>query len=468
MQDQVLIVDDDPLVCKSLSEVISRAGYGTRAASDGYEALEAIEQEEFSVVVTDMSMPKMDGLEVLRKAKTIIPHIAVVIMTGYATIDSAVKAMKHGAHDYITKPFPPSKIETVIRNAISHIPGKALTDMVQCDVVDSDLISPNHKIVTADPQMLDILDKVRLVAEIDSTILIQGESGTGKELIARSIHGCSPRADGPYVAFNCAALPEGLIESELFGHEKGAFTGAVARRIGKLELANGGTILLDEVSEMARSSQAKLLRAIQEREVVRVGGASPVVLDVRIIATTNKKLSDEVDKGNFREDLFYRLCVVPIILPPLRERKDDIPILARYFVQRFCARMRRRPKALPQKTVEALKEYPWPGNVRELENTIERAIALSQDDVVSTDHLFFSSRNTLSRYFSLEIGTSLRDAEQEIILRTLKDVDGNKRKAADILGITTKTIRAKLRQYGYEDLSLPENMGEYVGKRVSG
>jgi transcriptional regulator with PAS, ATPase and Fis domain len=301
--------------------------------------------------------------------------------------------------------------------------------------------------------MLDILNKVKLIAQTDSTVLIQGESGTGKELIARAIHSHSRRANGPYVAFNCAALPESLIESELFGHEKGSFTGAITRRIGKFEMAHRGTMLLDEVSEMAIPLQAKLLRVLQQREIVRIGGTESIELDVRIVATTNKDLSREVDAGRFREDLFYRLCVVPLFLPPLRERECDIPLLAQHFVQQFCKQMGMETKTISQRAMKILEEYNWPGNVRELENAIERAVALSQNGTLSPDDLFFASRRKLSRYVSFEIGTSLRDIEKEIIIRTLEDVGGNKQRTADVLGITSKTIRSKLRQYGYDSPS---------------
>jgi DNA-binding NtrC family response regulator len=457
MQDQILIVDDHPPICKSLSEVLNRAGYKAHTANNGFEALEAINQEQFSVVVTDMDMPKMDGLEVLQRTKAIVPDTAVVIITGYASVDSAVKAMKYGAYDYITKPVTTDKIKAVIQNAITRAPVEAMKIREMTGVGTSPL---EPQIITSDPQMMEVLDMVRLIAQTDSTVLIQGESGTGKELIARAIHGYSLRTGQPFVAVNCAALPEGLIESELFGHEKGAFTGAIARRTGKLELAHGGTILLDEVSEMARPFQAKLLRAIQEREVVRVGGGHPFKVDVRIIATTNKNLSEEVDNGNFREDLFYRLRVVPIFLPPLRERADDIPLLVQSFVQCFCARMGKKSKTISQKAMELLKSYPWHGNVRELENTIEGAVALTQKDIISPGDLFFTDRRRPSDYISLKIGTSLHDIEQEFILRTLEKSDGNKQKTADILGITSKTIRNKLRQYGYDELSQPEDTEE--------
>jgi len=442
MNGQILVVDDEPLMCRSLSEVIHRAGYEVFTANNGYEALEFIQQESISVIITDMNMPKMDGIEVLRQAKAIVPNVAVIMVTGYATVDSAVEAMKYGALDYITKPFSPSRINALIEKAISQVS----TYTPQLEIRQS----VSHSIVTADPQMLDILDRLQLIAQSDSNVLIQGESGTGKELIARALHAYSDRSNGPYVAVNCAAIPESLLESELFGHEKGAFTNAIARRIGKIELAHGGTLLLDEVSEMAKPFQAKLLRAIQEREIVRIGGNQQMKVDVRIIATTNKNLIEEVDSETFREDLFYRLCVIPVFLPPLRERKDDIPVLAQYFAQKSSAKMGKKIGTISTDVIELLKNYSWPGNIRELENTIERAIALSTNGGISLSNIYFSSRKKLSKYVSLEVGASLEDAERELIIRTLEEVDGNKQKAAGILGITAKTIRAKLRHYGYD------------------
>jgi len=449
MQDSILIVDDEPLVCKSLSELITREGYKAQVAYDAYEALQTIQQDQFPVVVADINMPKMNGLEFLQRTKAIFPDIAIILMTGYATVESAIDAMKSGAHDYICKPFSQSDIKAAIENAFAHVSDNTIIS----HAANSYTFHQDERIVTADPQMLDILDKAKLIAQTDSTVLIQGESGTGKELIARAIHRDSRRANGPYVAFNCAALPESLIESELFGHEKGAFTGAIARRIGKFEMAHHGTILLDEVSEMAMPLQAKLLRVLQQREIVRVGGTESIKLDVRIIATTNTDLSSEVDAGKFREDLFYRLCVVPLFLPTLRERKEDVPLLAQHFVQQFCKQMGMEAKTISQEAMKFLEEYNWPGNVRELENTIERAVALSQSSTISPDGLFFTTRRKLSRYVSFEIGTSLRDMEKEIIIRTLEDVGGNKQRTAEVLGITSKTIRSKLRQYGYDSPS---------------
>jgi len=444
MGDRVLIVDDEPLVCKSLSEIVKQAGYETHAVNNGFEALEAIQRVQFSAVVTDMRMPGMSGLELLQRSKEILPNIAVIIITGYANVDYAVEAMRNGAYDYISKPFTHSKIKSALENAIIQYSRNS-----KIAYSKPDKKFPPFRLITADPQMLDIFDMVKRVAQTDSTVLIQGETGTGKELIARALHEYSWRSSNPYVAFNCAALPESLIESELFGHEKGAFTGAVARRMGKFEMAHQGTVVLDEVSEMAMPLQAKLLRVIQNKEIVRLGGNEPIYVDTRIVATTNKELSSEVDKGEFREDLFYRLCVVPIFLPPLRERKGDIPILAQYFLDEFCYRMGKKMR-ISDEAMEVLMQHSWPGNVRELENTIERAIALSQGDQISLSDLFINPRKSQSKHIFIEVGTSLQDAEKEIIAKTLKIADGNKQKTAEILGITSKTIRSKLRQYSNE------------------
>ena len=454
MRGQILIVDDHPPICKSLSDVVNRAGYEAHIANDGYEALAAIRKRPFSVILTDMRMPKMSGLEVLQKAKSIRPDVEVVIITAYANVDSEMEAMQNGAYDYIRKPFSMDSITAVIERAISNQPGRAIMPLSETD-------NQVRQIVTNDPQMLDILHKAKLAARTDTTVLIEGESGTGKELIARAIHAYSQRSGGQYVPVNCAAMPEGLIESELFGHERGAFTGAISRKIGKLEQAQGGTLLLDEVSEMAMPCQAKLLRALQEREIVRVGGTQTIKVDVRVIATTNKNLASEVDNGNFREDLFYRLCVVPMVLPPLRERKDDIPILVQHFNQQFCAQMGRKSKKISSKAMESLMEHPWHGNVRELENTIMRAIALSENGSISAADLFFSARSKPSRYISLKIGeTSIPDAERELIIATLESTGGNKQKASKILDITSKTIRSKLNQYGYNAPSQPVDEDE--------
>lgn len=441
MSRRVLIVDDETLVCKSLGEMVRQLGYESHAVNNGYEALEVIQKNQFSAVVTDMKMPGMNGLELLKRTKEILPNIAVIIITGYASVDYAVEVMKNGATDYIPKPFTYNRIKSVLESAIEPYFKK---DKIAYSKPDTNF--PSFRFITSDSQMLDVLDKVKLIAGTNSTVLIQGETGTGKELIARAIHEYSKRSQNPYVAFNCAALPESLIESELFGHEKGAFTGAITRKIGKFEMAHKGTILFDEVSEMAITLQAKLLRVIQNREINRLGGNESIQVDTRIIATTNKDLSTEVDNGKFREDLFYRLCVVPLFLPSLRERKDDIPILIQYFIQKFCRQMGKKDMEISCEAMESLMKHSWPGNVRELENTIERAVALSQNGQLLPNHLFIGSRKEQSKHIFIKIGTSLQDAEKEIITKTLKEMEGNKQKTAEILGITSKTIRSKIKQ----------------------
>jgi DNA-binding NtrC family response regulator len=449
MNEQILIVDDEPLMCKSLGEVVRRAGYNVVTASNGYEALEYLQQEQVSVIITDMNMPKMDGIEVLKQAKAIIPNISVIIITGYATVDTAVEAMKYGAIDYITKPFPPTKINSIIEKAVNNYYAPHINISHDRPQI--------QKIISSNPQMIEILNKIDLIAKSDSNVLIQGESGTGKELIAKAIHLHSNRNNHSFVAVNCAAIPEGVLESELFGHEKGAFTGAISRRIGKFELAHNGTILLDEVSEMPKSFQAKLLRVIQEKEITRIGGNNQVKVDVRIIATTNRNILEEVDNGAFREDLFYRLCVIPVFIPPLRERKDDIVSLTNHFVKKSATKMRKDIPIISKDAIDVLLNYNWLGNVRELENTIERAVALCTNGNISKNDIILNQRKNTSKHTPIQVGRSLNDVEKELILKTLEEVKGNKQKAADILGITTKTIRNKLRQYGYEQDTEDDN-----------
>jgi len=333
-QVSVLIVDDDPLVCEVLSEIAEMSGYETITAYDGHKALEIIKREFPQIIMLDLNLPDINGMEVLRQTKSIMPEAVVIVITGCASMDLLAEALKFGALDFIPKPFSPLSIRSSFDRASSMIPiVKKPKRFYETD---------SYNIVTEDPRMLGILEQMKLIAQSNSNIMIQGESGTGKELIARYIHSSSDRANGPFVAVNCAALPEGVLESELFGHEKGAFTGAISRRIGKIELAHGGTLLLDEISEMPKHFQSKLLRAIQEREVVRVGGNEQVKVDVRFIATTNRNIMDEVNDGRFREDLFYRLCVIPVFVPPLRNRKCDISILAHHFVNKVAKKVGKR------------------------------------------------------------------------------------------------------------------------------
>ena len=406
----------------------------------GFEALEKISSPKFRIVITDIKMPEMNGLELLNKIKEHSPDTAVVMITAYGSIDTAIEAMKQGAFDYVLKPFPTTKI---------------------IEIIDK-ILGGNHEnredfpdIITSDAKMLEILDMVDTVGKSDATVLICGESGTGKELIARAIHNHSNRASKPFVAVNCAALPQDLLESELFGHEKGSFTGAIARKLGKFELAHQGTLLLDEVSELPIPLQAKLLRALQEREIDRIGSREPIKVDVRIISTTNEKLEDRIKEGKFREDLFYRLCVIPIELPLLRERRGDIILLAKYFFREFCRQNKKPITNISQHALDKLSQQQWPGNVRQLRNIMERAVILCKDRILMPHHLFPEDiQEDVSQQISLEVGASMYEAEKQLILKTLKEVGGNKSRAAEILGLTAKTIRNKLRQYETEEDSI--------------
>ena len=439
MHKQILIVDDNPKICNLISDALQKSGYNTHVANDGYEALKAVSQLQFPFIILDLMLPGISGFETLKSIRTMAPNTVVIIITGCATIDSAVKAMKLGAYEYITKPFNPFDLVELI---------ESLNAKPSNDQLNIHARSP-QEFVTADPEMLELLEIVKMIAKSDSTVLIQGESGTGKEVIAKTIHRSSYRADGPFIAVNCAALSESLIESELFGHEKGAFTGAIARRIGSMDLANGGTLFLDEISEISPSCQAKMLRAIQEREVIRVGGTNIIKLNIRIIASTNRNLASEVTAGKFREDLFYRLSVVPVFLPPLRERRDDTPLLARYFAQCIAAQMGKKPVTLSKEAIQCLREYHWPGNIRELRNVIEQALVLSKDSNITINDINFNTTTIkkFNRYIILDVGASIEEAEKELILKTLREYNNNRQKTADILGITTKTLRTKLREY---------------------
>ena len=432
--DRILIVDDEPSICNVLCETLRTKGYRVVYANNGRDALDIVRENEVAAVITDVRMPKMSGTALLRRIKEFSPKTPVIVITGYGTVSDAVEVMKQGAIDYIPKPFSIDKIYEVVERSIGLVNDKA------------DLES---EIITSDPEMLSILETVDVVAKTDgkASVIIQGESGTGKELIAREIHRRSSGRNGPFVAVNCAAMPESLLESELFGHEEGAFTGAISRRIGKFELAHGGTLLLDEILEMATSLQVKLLRVLQEGEVDRIGSNETVEVDVHVIATTNRNIKEEVEKGNFRDDLFYRLYVVPIFVP--RVRKGDIPILVSHFLGKFSLQTGRGPLTVSREAMKALESYNWPGNVRELENLVKRAVMFCGSDVLSVEDFFPDDLKTGQPVVPPcgIVGTTLREAEKYLIMNALKQADGNKTRAAKMLGITTRTIRNKLRQY---------------------
>jgi DNA-binding NtrC family response regulator len=452
LEKKVLVVDDDSLMKDFLKEALRRSDYSVDVASTGEEALEKIKDKEYDIILSDIRMPQMSGMELLKVTKEYLPDAKVVMMTAYGTVENAVEAMKLGAFDYVMKPFSADEIELVLKRAFEH---KRL--ILENKLLRSELAGKYRfeNIVGKSPQMQKIFELVDVVADTKATVLITGESGTGKELIAKAIHYNSSRKDGPFIKINCAALPEGLVESELFGHERGAFTGAIRKSRGRFELADGGTLLLDEVSEISSSLQAKLLRVLQEREFERVGSGETIQVDVRIISTSNKDLREQIEKGKFREDLFYRLNVIPMHIAPLRERKDDIPALAEYFLKKYNFVNKRSIEGISQKVYEMFMEYPWPGNVRELENYIERAVVTSKGNILTPGD--FSKELVLSKaYFSseaIEVGCSIYEAEKRLILKTLEAEGGNRTKAAEILGISTRTLRNKLQEYGLKEES---------------
>lgn len=432
----VLIVDDEVDMALAIKESLKRCGFKPAVYHNPVDVLSELNLSDFSLVITDMKMPKMDGIEFLQEIRKKGIFVPVIVITGYGTVESAVDAMKLGATDYIMKPFSFDALKRVI---------------------DRILPSEESDIVAESPAMKHLMSIIREVAKSDITVLLSGESGTGKEVIARILHKNSLRADKPFVAINCAAISESLLEAELFGHERGAFTGATDKRLGKFELADKGTLLLDEISEMAFPLQAKLLRAIQEREIDRIGGRSPVPVDVRIIATTNKDLLSEVKKGNFREDLYYRLNVFPIKLPPLRERREDIIPLTEFFVKKLSQKMGRVFEISDELRSYVLKRN-WEGNIRELENFIYRIAVISRAEILLPPAEEFGvqmpapGRAGEYAFQAEESGTGrMKDMERDLIINTLRETGGNRTRTAQLLGISVRTIRNKIKEYNISD-----------------
>ncbi len=428
---QVLVVDDEPLMCRSLSTTIQRLGYEATSAASGKEALRQLERSPSRLIFSDMRMPGMDGLEFLKRVKTVRPEAVVIVMTAYGSVETAVQAMKAGATDFLMKPFSMTKVEEILDRNLG--PGGQGAMIHEEGPVSSTL-----GIVSRDSKVRGILMMLERVANSSATVLIQGESGTGKELLARAIHVWSKRP-GPFVVVNCAAIPESLLESELFGFEKGAFTGAIARRVGKFEAAHRGTLLLDEAGETPLPLQSKLLRTLQEGEVDRVGGHRPVKVDVRVVATTNRNLQEEVRASRFRQDLFFRLKVVTVTLPPLRERTGDIPLL----VDHFLAKYKRGGHIMKvaKGAMSKLERYAWPGNIRELENCLHAAVLLTPGDAIRPEYL------SLDEHASSITPGSFREMERQLIVETLERVGGNRTRAAKVLGLSVRTIRNRLREY---------------------
>lgn len=444
MKYAVLIVDDDKYVNDAITETVSRAGFEAVPAYSGEEALVRLKERSFDIALTDLKMHEMDGMAVLEHAKRLYPDIAVVIMTAYGTVEKAVAAMKLGAYDFLLKPVTPATVEHILNRITEVI--KLRSDN---EIMRHDLAVKFQNMVGKSRVMREIFDLIQSVAKARSTVMISGDSGVGKELVARAIHYCSDRADGPFVKLNCAAIPETLVESELFGFEKGAFTDAKRTHRGRFELADQGTLLLDEISEMPLNLQSKLLRVIQEREFERVGSAQTISVDVRVIATSNRNLREYIADGSFREDLFYRLNVIPIHIPPLYERSDDIPLLVEHFVEKYNAENHKTIKGVDQRALKLLVGYRWPGNVRELENMIERAIVTTRNDILTDNdfpiELQLGGVEAISG--GLKIPMSLEEGNKFLILKTLEKFNGNKTRAAEALGVSARTIRNKLSEY---------------------
>jgi two-component system, NtrC family, response regulator AtoC len=447
----VLVVDDQAAIRESMVITFRREGYSVASAESGEGAIELLLRKPFDLVVTDLRLTGINGLEVLKQTKELFPDTEVVVMTAYGTIEGAVEAIKAGAYDYLTKPFQPEELTLVSQRALER---RGLTQRVRLLEEAVRGHHPFEDIVCASPAMSDVLKMIDQVARLDSTVLITGESGTGKELAARALHGLSPRKDKPLVIVNCGAIPENLQESELFGHSKGSFTGAHVDKRGLFEEAHGGTAFLDEVGELTTLAQVKMLRFLQNGEVRRVGNTTSRNLDVRIIAATNRDLEKSVKDGGFREDLYYRLNVIPIKLPSLRERRDDIPPLAQHFVRRIADRMgANQPLTISPRAMDLLVKQHWRGNVRELENIMERAAALDRDGIIGTDDLpFADAQRGEDRIIerARRGALTLAELEKEYILEVLAECNSSRKNTAQRLGITTATLWRKLKQYEKE------------------
>lgn len=442
--NRLLVVDDDIQMLAALEAALRHKGHIVETAANAIDAVSKLNKftDPVHAVITDLKMPGMDGIELVNHVRRTTPNLPIIVLTAFGTVQTAVEAMKAGANDFLVKPFTHQALDDILRKHVPAESGPRLPDRSH----RSENAATESDLITRNPAMLSLLDQAAQAAKTRATILIQAESGTGKELLARWIHKKSANQQGPFVAVNCAALPENLLESELFGYERGAFTGANNFKPGKFELAHNGTILLDEIGEMAPLLQAKLLRVLQEQEVDRVGGKRPIPIKVRVIATTNKDLRKLIARGQFREDLFFRLNVVPLRIPPLRERKDDIAVLTRHFANKFGA----ADEQANEETLQLLGRYAWPGNVRELENLIHRAFALRGCLKITPSDLF---EHTVEPADSRELqaGQSVDEMERKLIMTTLEQTNGNRTHAARLLGISLRTLRNKLREYRFEE-----------------
>ncbi len=449
----VLIIDDEPLMRLSISDALKAEGYNIASVESGGEGLKAIKDKAYDIVITDLKLPEVDGLHILKSCRHYSPMTKILMITAYGSVETAVEAMRQGAYDYITKPFSMDEMIIIVKRLIR------LRNLEDENIYLKEKIEDKYDsngIIGKSNKMKEVFEKVKVVAQSDTTVLITGESGTGKELVANAIHYNSPRKDEAFIKVSCAALPETLLEAELFGHEKGAFTGALKQKKGRFELAHKGTLFLDEIGEISLTVQVKLLRVLQERELERVGGTETINVDVRIICATQRDLKKEVQKGSFREDLYYRLNVVPVFLPPLRERKEDILLLVEHFLDAYSKQMNKSIKNLSLEVRELLLKYDFPGNVRELENAIERGVTLCRngeiqawdlpEDICSCCDAGFKVANRL--HYSEPLSSALSVFEKQYICRVIEEAGGNKTLAAKMLGISRKTLWEKCKQYG--------------------
>lgn len=486
VRPHILIADDESGIRFVLRELLTKEGYIVEEAADGQAALEKANQTPVDLAILDLRMPKVDGMTVLKELKKLYPRIIVLIITAHGSSQVAREAMREGAYDYFTKPFDVGEIRTVVRRAIEKFQLLQQIDELQANLRRE---SQFERFIGACPAMSEIFRLIDRVAESNITVLINGESGTGKELVASAVHSRSSRADKPLIKVNCVAIPETLLESELFGHERGSFTGAIAQKIGKVEMANGGTLFLDEIGDMSLGLQAKLLRVLQEREIERIGGNKTLKVDIRVICATNKDLKKAVEEKTFREDLLFRINVLPIFIPPLRNRREDIPLLIDHFIRLYNPRLGKEIRGVSQEAIDLMMKYPWPGNVRELENTLQRAMILSNSDILNEECLSMSIRGQMTPSqpqgteipsflgegipgdeslgsilneadFSIPLADKVQRvidrAEERLIRSALTQTGGHRQQTADLLGISRKSLHNKMVKFGLFDESVPD------------
>jgi len=443
----ILVIDDEKNIREGLSMALEDEGYEVITAEDGKQGLEKALYDSVDLIITDLRMPLVSGEEILKKVVTELPSIPVIVLTGHGTVELAVEAMRIGAYDFLTKPLDLDRLFRLVKRALENralvLQKKELEERLEKNTSIENIIGNS-------PAIRKVFDEIKKVAPTKATVLITGESGVGKELVANAIHNFSQRRDKPFVKVHCAALAESLLESELFGHEKGAFTGAIERKRGRFELSNKGSIFLDEIGEINQNIQVKLLRVLQEKQIERVGSSEPIDVDTRVIAATNKDLEKEMKEGRFREDLYYRLNVVHIFIPPLRERREDIPLLVDSFVKEFSNENGKEISSIESKARNAIYNYDWPGNIRQLRNCIESAVVMTSDNVLHFEDLPFKEK-VENEIIKIPIGSTMEKAEREIIIKTLNHENNNKKRVADILGIGRKTLYRKLKEYNIED-----------------